>query len=150
MNKINLNIQIICKTKNKLPSKNFFKFLLKTVLSKFKKKCEINIRIVDKNESRYLNFKFCGKNKATNVLSFSFEPLLKIKSHILGDIIICKQLIIQEAIKQKKNLNEHWAHIIIHGCLHLLGFNHIKINETKKMEYLEKKFLKELGYSNKY
>ncbi|CRK85975.1 Endoribonuclease YbeY [Candidatus Providencia siddallii] len=150
MNKIILNLQIACKIKKGLPSKKKLKIWLKAVLPKSKLKNEITIRITDKTECHYLNLLYSGKNAPTNVLSFPFKIQYKIKTCLLGDLIICQQIVAQEAFEQKKKYEEHLAHIIVHGCLHLLGFNHIKNNEAKKMERLETKIITGLGYSDPY
>jgi probable rRNA maturation factor len=109
---------------------------------------EITIRIVNKEESAELNKNFRGKTGPTNVLSFSYEPLSELDS--LGDLAICKDIVCEEAITQEKDVFAHWAHLSIHGTLHLLGYDHVKEQEAVVMENLEKEILLALGYPNPY
>ncbi|XAJ86376.1 rRNA maturation RNase YbeY [Buchnera aphidicola (Taiwanaphis decaspermi)] len=97
-----------------------------------------------------LNLKYRKKNKATNIISFPFNTFDFINNKLLGDIVMCPFIISQEAKKYKKNIVEHWAHITIHGYLHLLGFKHNSFNNRKIMEKLEIKIMKKLGYNNPY
>ncbi|MDF1796315.1 MAG: rRNA maturation RNase YbeY [Coxiellaceae bacterium] len=112
---------------------------------------EVSIRIVDADEMTYYNETFRKKAGPTNVLSFPdevqpHEP----PSNYLGDIAICAEVVEQEATDQNKPLQAHWAHLIIHGLLHLLGYDHVKENEAKIMEQLETKLLLQLGFDNPY
>jgi len=117
---------------------------------------ELTIRIVDEEEGRELNRTWRGKDYATNVLSFPAEvpegpggvPLLDIP--LLGDLVICAQVVAREAAEQDKSLDAHWAHLTIHGCLHLLGYDHIDDAEAEEMEALERQLLAELGYPDPY
>lgn len=101
--------------------------------------------MIKKSEMKKLNFKYKNKKKTTNILSFSYNTINFLKNKFLGEIVVCNEVIYEESIQQKKILIAHWAHIIIHGVLHLLGYNH-----NKKMEKLEKKIMKNLGYKNPY
>ncbi|WP_367670515.1 rRNA maturation RNase YbeY [Sodalis-like secondary symbiont of Drepanosiphum platanoidis] len=151
MKNIKINIQIIYSVNNIFPKKSdFFKWIKNICLKKKLKKIEINIKIVNSKEMSYLNMKFCKKNYPTNILSFSVDDIHKKNSYFIGDLIICKEIIELEAIKYKKKIKEHWAHIVIHGTLHLLNYNHNNKKKAIKMEYMENKFLKKLGYSNPY
>lgn len=111
---------------------------------------ELTVRIVDRDESQQLNFDYRGKDKPTNVLSFPFQNPPGITLPLLGDLVICKQVVEQEAIEQNKRLISHWAHMLIHGTLHLLGYDHIIEEEAIKMESLETKLLVELGFPAPY
>jgi len=111
---------------------------------------ELTVRIVDKEESQQLNYQYRGKDKPTNVLSFPFQNPPGISLPLLGDLVICKQVVENEAIEQKKTLTEHWAHMLIHGTLHLLGYDHIDSQEAFAMENLETKLLVELGFADPY
>lgn len=138
-------------TKNSsIPSRYYFRRWISTVLAGRKKIAEVVIRIVDEAESKKLNLAYRNKNKPTNVLSFPFEPPLGIKLPLLGDLIICAPIIIKEAQEQNKPLIAHWAHMVIHGTLHLLGYDHIKNKDAVIMEEIEVKLLKKLGYQNPY
>ncbi|WP_348666161.1 rRNA maturation RNase YbeY [Arsenophonus symbiont of Ornithomya chloropus] len=145
-----LDLQIACNDNTGLPSKHLFQNWLEAFLPNFQYKSEITIRIVDILESQNLNLKYRGKNKATNVLSFPFESPKNISLPLLGDLIICRQIIEKETLEQKKTINAHWLHIVIHGCLHLLKFDHINNLEAKKMENIEINIMKMLGYPNPY
>ena len=115
---------------------------------------EITIRVVSLEESQQLNFEYRSKNKPTNVLSFPFEAPEMIPSselgEFLGDLVICEQIVINEAKEQNKVLMDHWAHLVIHGVFHLLGFDHIEESEAEEMESLEIKVLEALGINNPY
>ncbi|MRX27729.1 rRNA maturation RNase YbeY [Kangiella sp. HZ709] len=116
------------------------------------KPIDITVRVVDLAESQELNHKYRGKNKPTNVLSFPFEqpPGVEEKFPILGDLVITQAIVVQEAKEQNKALESHWAHLVIHGSLHLLGYDHINESEAQQMESLEVEILKELSISNPY
>ena len=105
----------------------------------------LTIRIVSEAESQFLNNQYRKKNGATNVLSFLIN-----NKPLLGDIILCHSVIKKEALEQKKRLEHHYAHLIIHGYLHLLGFNHTKDDDAVKMENKEISVLKKLGINNPY
>ena len=114
---------------------------VETALSKQRDEGEVCIRIVSPEESRTLNRTFRNQDKPTNVLSFPFDVPDGIPLHLLGDLIICADIVKTEADAQNKALYDHWAHMVVHGCLHLIGFDHINDAEAKEMEDLEKKFL---------
>lgn len=109
---------------------------------------EMTIRIVGKKEMTQLNGYYRGKQKPTNVLSFPCSVKLPIK--VLGDIAICAPVVNKEAREQNKSREAHWAHMITHGVLHLLGYDHEKTRDAKVMETLEIKLLKRLGFQNPY
>jgi len=110
----------------------------------------IGIRIVDENESQNLNHQYRGKNKPTNVLSFPVELPDDLEESILGDLVICAPVVEKEAAEQNKSSEEHWAHMVIHGVLHLQGFDHTTDEQADEMEELAIKYLEELGYKNPY
>lgn len=146
MKSVILNLQIVCKKNNKNFKKKTIQKWLESFLPHFKSKTEITIRIVDKKEIQFLNMKYRGKNKPTNILSFKFEPPKNIPINLIGDLVICKEIIEKEAVKKKKNILQYLAHIIIHGCLHLFGYNHKNKKEERKMKKEEKKIMNKLGY----
>tara|TARA_R110001583_G_scaffold26571_11_gene95884 strand:- start:9325 stop:9798 length:474 start_codon:yes stop_codon:yes gene_type:complete len=111
---------------------------------------ELTVRIVEINESQQLNNDYRGMDKPTNVLSFPFQNPPGITLPLLGDLVICKAVVEKESSEQCKKLNAHWAHMIIHGTLHLLGYDHIIENEALEMESLETKILVELGFPAPY
>ena len=111
---------------------------------------EMTLRIVDVNEMTHLNETYRKKSGPTNVLSFPFTNPPGMTLPLLGDIIICADIIRDEAKAQGKSLEAHWAHMVIHGCLHLLGYDHIVDAEAVEMESLETKLMLELGYKEPY
>lgn len=116
---------------------------------------EITVRIVGIEESAELNHTYRGKTGPTNVLSFPFEAPPGIDIHLLGelplgDLVVCAPIVEKEADQQNKALEAHWAHMIIHGVLHLQGYDHIEDEEALVMEGLETKILEELGYPDPY
>ncbi|SUT96883.1 putative metalloprotease [Actinobacillus lignieresii] len=111
---------------------------------------EITIRIVDEAESHELNLTYRGKDKPTNVLSFLFEVPEGIELPLLGDLIICRQVVEKEAQEQQISLESHWAHLAIHGTLHLLGYDHIEEAEAEEMEGLETEIMQSLGFEDPY
>lgn len=111
---------------------------------------ELTVRLVSVEESQALNFEYRGKDKPTNVLSFPFELPPGIPLQLLGDLVICIDVVNQEAQDQQKSNTAHWAHMVIHGCLHLLGYDHIKNDEAEIMEALERDLLAELGHPDPY
>jgi len=111
---------------------------------------EITIRIVDEQEIQELNHQYRSKDKPTNILSFPFQAPDYVELPLLGDLVICRGVVEQEAIEQHKSREAHWAHIIIHGVLHLLEHDHILDGEAEIMENLEKRILEELGFDDPY
>ncbi|PKI16950.1 rRNA maturation RNase YbeY [Colwellia sp. 12G3] len=147
-----IDLQIAC-TPTELPTKEQFQLWVDTALaevSKVKQDFELTIRLVNNEESQQLNNQYRGKDKPTNVLSFPFEVPDGIELNLLGDLIICIEVMKQEALEQNKALFDHWAHLVIHGCLHLIGFDHISDTEAVEMESIEITILAKLGISNPY
>ncbi|MGL5337628.1 MAG: rRNA maturation RNase YbeY, partial [Aeromonas veronii] len=91
-----------------------------------------------------------GKDKPTNVLSFPFEAPPGLELPLLGDLVICRQVVEREAEEQGKPLMAHWAHMVVHGSLHLLGYDHIEDEEAEEMEALERDIMQELGFADPY
>ena len=112
---------------------------------------ELTIRLVDEDEGRELNRTWRHKDYATNVLSFPADvPDEFLDIPLLGDLVICVPVVEREATEQGKAPEAHWAHLVIHGCLHLLGYDHIDDAEAEEMESLERDLLAELGYPDPY
>ncbi|REL26318.1 rRNA maturation RNase YbeY [Thalassotalea euphylliae] len=133
-----------------LPSDEDFQRWADAALLQYNKPFEVTIRLVDIAESQSLNHTYRDKDKPTNVLSFPFEVPEGIEMDLLGDLVICAQVVEKEAKEQNKTSAAHWAHMTIHGCLHLLGFDHISDDEAEEMEALEIDILKNLGFNNPY
>lgn len=108
------------------------------------------MRIVDEKEITYLNAKYRGKNYPTNILSFQLNFFIQKNMKLLGDLVLCKTIIEEESRKYNKKLESRWAHMIIHGTLHLLGYNHRNNKEQKIMENIENKIMLSLNYSPPY
>lgn len=111
---------------------------------------ELNVRIVDEEESRELNCRYRGKDKPTNVLSFPADLPEELDLPLLGDLVICAPIVAREADQQRKALRAHWAHMVVHGTLHLLGYDHIEDADAEIMEGLETRLLAGLGYPDPY
>jgi len=111
---------------------------------------ELTIRIVDAEESAEFNQQYRGKIGPTNVLSFPFDAPPEVELDLLGDLLMCAPVIVAEAAEQGKDLHHHWAHITIHGVLHLLGYDHIDDAEAELMEALEVSILNRLNIANPY
>ncbi len=110
---------------------------------------EVTIRLVSDEEITELNKKYRHQAGATNVLSFPCAWGVPEKPRLLGDIVIAIAVVNEEAKRQKKKMEDHWAHIAIHGFLHLLGYDHCEAEEAEIMENLEGRILAELGFANK-
>lgn len=120
-----------------------------------RRKAEINLVVVGTRQARRYNREFRGKDYATNVLSFPYQPLPGEQSHLqsarlLGDLIICAPVVAREAAAQGKPLRHHYAHLTLHGVLHLLGYDHQNPADAAKMEALEVRLLAELGIPDPY
>ncbi|KAA1190692.1 rRNA maturation RNase YbeY [Photorhabdus heterorhabditis] len=150
MSSVILDLQIACENLQGLPEETLFQRWLDGVLPQFQSESEVTIRIVDEAESHDLNLTYRGKDKPTNVLSFPFESPPTVDLPLLGDLIICRQVVEKEAEEQQKTVEEHWAHMVVHGCLHLLGYDHIEDDEAEEMESLETEIMQKLGYSDPY
>jgi probable rRNA maturation factor len=111
---------------------------------------DLSVRVVDPEESRQLNDRFRGIQGPTNVLSFPADLPAEIDPPLLGDLVICRQIVEQEAKQQGKAAEAHWAHMVVHGVLHLLGHDHQTDHEAEDMEALEVQILASLGYPDPY
>lgn len=133
-----------------LPSESQFQTWVNAAFTGLIDEGELCIRITSAKESQDLNNTYRGKNKPTNVLSFPFEVPEGIPLQLLGDLVICADVVRQEAIEQDKALFDHWAHMVVHGCLHLIGFDHINDDDAKEMEALEQKILASINITDPY
>ncbi|MFZ1574776.1 MAG: rRNA maturation RNase YbeY [Chromatiaceae bacterium] len=117
-----------------------------------RKRARLSLRIVDEEESADLNGRYRGQAGPTNVLSFPFEPPpgLPDPLSLIGDLVICAPVVEREALEQGKSLEAHWAHMVVHGILHLLGHDHLDEVEAQEMEALETRILEELGFPAPY
>ena len=110
----------------------------------------LTIRVVGGRESARLNATYRGKIGPTNVLSFAFEAPPRATRDTLGDLVICAPVVAREARAQGKTSRAHWAHMVVHGVLHLLGHDHLRARQARAMEILEKRILADLGYADPY
>ncbi len=147
---IELDLQLAVEDENGLPSEANFATWLEAAITPFQERAEVTIRIVDSEESHQLNMDYRGKDKPTNVLSFPFEAPPGMELDLLGDLVICRQVVEQEASEQNKPLLAHWAHMVVHGSLHLLGYDHIEDDEAEEMESLETELMQKLGFEDPY
>lgn len=145
-----LDLQIACDEAAGLPAEQDIETWLAAALEGERDETEVTVRLVDEAESQELNRDYRGKDKPTNVLSFPFEAPPGVELPLLGDLVICRQVVEREAAEQNKPLQAHWAHMVVHGCLHLLGFDHIKDDEADIMEAREIRILARLGMDNPY
>ena len=149
-----VDLQVATENSDALPEPCDLELWVKTAIDAGSKEpreeAELTVRIVENDESQQLNHQYRDKNKPTNVLSFPFQNPPGITLPLLGDLVICKNVVEREAIEQDKTLAEHWAHMLIHGTLHLLGYDHIDSQEAIEMESLESRLLIELGFADPY
>lgn len=109
-----------------------------------------SLLVTTSDDIQQLNKQYRDKNKATNVLSFPMQSPEEVDVCLLGDIVLCAAVIEQEAAQQSKTISAHWAHMVVHGMLHLQGYDHIENNEAEEMEQLEINILAQLGFANPY
>ena len=132
-----------------VPAEKHFREWVSAALQQSYPDLEQTIRIVDETESCELNNRYRGKSSATNVLAFPGENEV-LDYDCLGDLVICAPLVVAEASDQGKTVEAHWAHLVVHGMLHLQGFDHENDTESRAMEALEIEILRGLGVSNPY
>lgn len=111
---------------------------------------EVNIALLDIEAARECNLRYRGKDYATNVLSFAYESAPHEKSRLLGELILCPPVVAREAAEQGKAVRDHYAHLTIHGTLHLLGWDHEADAEAERMEARERAILASLGIGDPY
>jgi probable rRNA maturation factor len=134
-----------------IPSDAEFQAWVELALEDYSTDAEVVIRIVDNAEISALNQQYRFKQGATNILSFPFELPEEVEGiDLLGDLVVCASVLKQEAISQGKSLKNHWAHIIMHGILHLLGYDHTDEIDAHKMEKKEIVMLKKIHINNPY
>ncbi len=157
---IEVGFETVSSAKNQPDEKQISQWV-EAVLKGRLETAELGIRIVDEDESAELNQTYRDKPGPTNVLSFPFEmPELpegfasdendEIPANLLGDLVICAPVVVREAAEQNKPEQAHWAHMIIHGVLHLLGYDHLEPAEAAEMENLERQVLDGLGIPDPY
>lgn len=135
-----------------IPKANTLREYASRVLSVYKPDAEVTIRIVSSSEMHALNLKYRHKDKPTNVLSFTMEMPdgIELFPIPLGDIVICADVVNQEAKLDHISPKAHWAHMVVHGTLHLLGYDHETDQEADAMQAIEVTFMQQLGFTNPY
>ena len=121
-------------------------------LAPYRDRAELTLRIVDEEEITHLNNSYRQKNQPTNVLAFpsSYPDDIELEYPLLGDVIICPSVLKQESLSLEKPITAHWAHIVIHGILHLLGYDHIKDEDASMMQSIETQLVTSLGFDDPY
>jgi len=131
-----------------MPAETELRRWAELALQEHARPAELVIRIVDEAEITALNRRYRGKDGTTNVLSFPYQGIAEVPSNLLGDVVICAPVVAAEAAVQGKPLAAHWAHLVIHGVLHLLGYDHHQDDDASRMERRESALLTGLGYPN--
>ena len=149
---IDYQVEPTCSRLAYIPDEPQVNLWLRCVLGSigYEKPAQLSVCIVDRQEITALNSQYRKQNKATNVLSFPYEPLPGVDIPLLGDVVICAEVVNEEAHEQGKNAEQHWAHMIVHGALHLLGYDHINDKDAQNMEAMEIRILSQLGFPNPY
>ena len=150
MGKMIIDLQIACEQESGLPTAEQIEQWATAAVKPQSDEVEMTVRIVDEAESHALNLNYRGKDRPTNVLSFPFECPDEVELPLLGDLVMCRQVVEREAQEQEKPLMAHWAHMVVHGSLHLLGYDHIEDDEAEEMESLETQIMTELGFADPY
>lgn len=133
-----------------LPTETLLRHWAEAALPPDTQRSGLVIRVVDENESLALNSQYRSKDAPTNVLSFPFEIPEGVELNHLGDLVICADVVHQEALQQGKPVENHWAHMVVHGVLHLCGYDHLTEVQAAEMEALEKQILADLGIPDPY
>jgi probable rRNA maturation factor len=131
-------------------ARSFEQWVRAALATRRRGRAEVNIALLGGREARNLNRRFRGKDYATNVLSFPYEPLPGERSALLGDLAICPAVVAREAREQDKEMRDHFAHLTVHGVLHLLGHDHETRHDAAKMEAIERRVLSEFGIRDPY
>ncbi|RDE71678.1 rRNA maturation RNase YbeY [Aggregatibacter segnis] len=150
MGKMIIDLQIACEQETGLPTAEQIEQWATAAVQPQSDEVEMTVRIVDEAESHELNLNYRGKDRPTNVLSFPFECPDEVELPLLGDLVICRQVVEREAQEQDKPVMAHWAHMVVHGSLHLLGYDHIEDVEAEEMESLETQIMTGLGFADPY
>jgi len=144
-----IDLQVACESED-VPDPDSIQRWITAALRDERAAAEISVRIVDSAECRELNHRYRDKDKPTNVLSFPADLPPELELPLLGDLVICAPVVVQEAREQHKTPDAHWAHMLVHGTLHLLGYDHIEDREAERMEALETEIITQLGYPPPY
>ncbi len=146
---ISLDIQMACPSEE-APEEDSMQRWASAALRDERDNAELSVRIVDERESATLNQQYRGRAGSTNILSFPFDAVTPEPLPMLGDLVICAPVVVREAAEQNKPLEAHWAHMCVHGVLHLLGYDHVGDRDAEVMETLETDILLGLGFPAPY
>lgn len=133
-----------------IPLAREFRVWVRAALAPHRRDAELGVRVVGEEESACLNKTYRGKHGPTNVLSFATELSPDVPVPLLGDLVICAPVVLREAREQNKPAQAHWAHLTVHGSLHLLGYDHQTARTARTMETLEIEVLARLGFADPY
>jgi len=133
-----------------VPATRSLRKWVRAALEGRREEAELSVRIVDEDEMRELNSRYRGKDKPTNVLAFPAGLAPELGLPLLGDIVVCAPVVSREALEQNKPARAHWAHMLVHGTLHLLGHDHMRPRQASVMEALEIRILQSLGFPDPY
>lgn len=147
---LDLDVQYAAADLTRLPGEMQINRWIERTLTGRRGLATMTLRIVDEAEMTELNGRYRGKDYPTNVLSFPFDGPPGVAIDFLGDVVVCAPVVEREAAEQGKSIDAHWAHLVVHGCLHLLGYDHEEEGEATRMETLETEILAGLGYGNPY
>ena len=147
---LELDFQLACDDVQGIPAAGVIAGWARAALAGQREQAVLSIRVVGAEEGKALNLEYRGKDYATNVLSFPAEIPAYVELPLLGDIVICAPVVTAEAVGQGKGLEAHWAHLLVHGVLHLLGYDHTEDSEAELMEARERAILAGLGFTDPY
>lgn len=146
---MNVAVNVHYVSRRRAPAKQEIVSWVKAALADLRRpRAALGVRIVNEAESAALNHRYRGKIGATNVLSFGFDP--PVPSDVLGDLVICAPVVLREARVQGKAERAHWAHMVVHGTMHLRGYDHDTDTKATRMERMETRILKRLGFEDPY
>ncbi len=144
-----IDIQTACSSEE-APDEDSIRRWVSAAIRSEREAAELSVRIVDEQESAALNQQYRGKSGSTNVLSFPFDAVTPEPLPILVDLVICAPVVAREATEQIKSFEAHWAHMCVHGVLHLLGYDHVGDHDANVMEGLETEIILGLGFPAPY
>lgn len=149
--KVNLHFENVCAAGGSFPTATEVQLWAEAALQSLdQESVSLSVRVVDAQEITELNQRYRSKSGPTNVLSFPFEDPPGVDSDELGDVVVCAPVVEREALEQGKTTEEHWAHMVVHGVLHLCGYDHIEDDDAEKMENEETRILTGLGFPAPY
>lgn len=146
---ITVDVQVACAARQ-VPSAVEFRRWVRAALEGERETAQLTVRVVGEKEITALNTRYRHKHYATNVLSFPFEPIAGVMEDLLGDVVICRRVVAREAAQQGKEAKAHWAHLTVHGTLHLIGYDHETARDARRMEAREREILARLKFSDPY